>query len=299
MKKQIIYIMAIMIGSSIMVSCKKDVSPTKTNIKIGHIYLSTNSDYTFTYEPNNQLIFIRQLGYLFANNTCTPGTNEHPYELSLSTYPDRITLDNYKNVGDGGSFPSKSLDQHFFININNTISKIFGSVYDSPLGGTCLAGGFMKFKYDNSNLTSIIFDKTTGAPNFIDTIKDFEFTGKNLTAFKYGGMRKTEFQLGYQNSMPDTSVINVNGINNIILSNPFDVQAVLPILAIDSRFSLTGKRMENLINSYTFTEPNNGNPITTTWLVNYLYDVEGHITRINFLDSQTAVVQRYVQIDYL
>ena len=81
--------------------------------------------------------------------------------------------------------------------------------------------------------------------------------------------------------------------------NPFDVQAVLPILAIDSRFSLTGKRMENLINSYTFTEPNNGNPITTTWLVNYLYDVEGHITRINFLDSQTAVVQRYVQIDYL
>jgi hypothetical protein len=77
------------------------------------------------------------------------------------------------------------------------------------------------------------------------------------------------------------------------------VQAVLPILAIDARFSLTGKKMERLINRYTFIEPNNGNPLTTTWLVNYLYDSEGHIVRINFIDSQTAVVQRYVQIDYL
>ena len=112
-------------------------------------------------------------------------------------------------------------------------------------------------------------------------------------------MRKTEFQLGYQNNAPDTSVINVNGINNIILSNPFDVQAVLPILAIDNRFSLTGKKMEKLINSFTFTEPSNGNPITTTWIINYLYDSEGHITRINYLNSQTAVIERYVIIDYL
>ena len=160
-------------------------------------------------------------------------------------------------------------------------------------------GGILNFKYENSYIASISMDANKYTPNITDTIKDFEFTGKNLTAFKYGGMRKTEFQLGYQNNAPDTSVINVNGINNIILSNPFDVQAVLPILAIDNRFSLTGKKMEKLINSFTFTEPSNGNPITTTWLINYLYDSEGHITRINYLNSQTAVIERYVIIDYL
>lgn len=288
-----------MIVSSIMASCKKDISPTKTNIKISHIYLSTNSDYTFTYSPNGQLIFVRQLGNLFAENGCTPGTNQNPYEFSIVTLSNIIALDNYKYVEEGGSYPSESLDQYLYLNANKTIQKINAGVMDYLLGGSCFAGGVLNFKYENSNLLSISMDANKYTPNITDTIKDFEFTGKNLTAFKYGGMRKTAFQLGYQNTMPDTSVINVNGINNIILSNPFDVQAVLPILAVDSRFSLTGKKMERLINSYSFTEPNNGNPITTTWLVNYLYDGEGHITRINFLDSQTAVVQRYVQIDYL
>lgn len=305
MKKHIIYIIAIMICSIMITSCKKEVSPTKTNIKIGHILwnfgvFGGKSDYTFSYSPNNQLIFVNQYGFLSFNSIV--GDNNavtSPYQFSISTLLNIITLDNYKYNGGVNTNPSQNNDQQLFINPNNTINKTY-YVAGYPFTPEGSGAGFKHFTYENSNLKAIYFDNTTGYGKRIDTIRDFVFSGKNLTAFKYYSVYdSTQFQLGYQTTMPDTSVINVNGINNIILCIPFEVQEVLPILAVDSRFSLTGKKMERLINSYSFTEPNNGNPITTTWLVNYLYDGEGHITRINFLDSQTAVVQRYVQIDYL
>ncbi len=62
---------------------------------------------------------------------------------------------------------------------------------DSPLGGSCFAGGILNFKYENSYIASISMDANKYTPNITDTIKDFEFTG-NLTAFNWW-LRKRSF----------------------------------------------------------------------------------------------------------
>ena len=110
----------------------------------------------------------------------------------------------------------------------------------------------------------------------------------------------SNYVLGYQNTTPDTSVIKVNGINNLILCIPFEVQETLPFLVVDDRLSLTGKKQNYLINSITVEEKrNNITQKTTTYTINYLYDLEGRITHVQWINNATLAIYREAVIGYL
>ncbi|MBK6339410.1 MAG: hypothetical protein IPF63_07370 [Bacteroidetes bacterium] len=108
------------------------------------------------------------------------------------------------------------------------------------------------------------------------------------------------YTLGYQNTTPDTSIIKVNGINNLILCIPFEVQETLPFLVVDDRLSLTGKKQNYLINSISVEEKRGGvSQKTTTYTINYLYDLEGRITHVQWINNATLAIYREAVIGYL
>jgi hypothetical protein len=80
----------------------------------------------------------------------------------------------------------------------------------------------------------------------------------------------------------------------------FQCTGNIAFLVVDDRLSLTGKKQNYLINSISVEEKFDDNTqITTTYSINYLYDLEGRITHVQWINNATLAIYREAVIGYL
>ena len=282
-------------------ACKKDITPTKSDLMIKSIdydFKSLNSvvlsNYDFEYSENNILTKVNLEGFLALNQGA-----HSPFSFTTKYNGNIFELD--KNLGQSEINNFNGEDQQLVL---NNLSKISESnlryVYVDPTFGNLVISVNSKFNYLDGNLDKIT--KSSGL------ISGFIFLNNNLSSFisnkvsaVIGNPDSTiTYSLGYHSTLPDTSVIKVNGINNLILCIPFEVQETLPFLVVDDRLSLTGKKQNYLINSISVEEKrNNITQKTTTYTINYLYDLEGRITHVQWINNATLAIYREAVIGYL
>jgi hypothetical protein len=280
----------------VFVACKKDLTPTKSNLMIGSVNYdfklnypngySSFSNYTFTYSNDNILKAVGLAGEIkfgYFNLTYNRGYKNYTINYKGNDF----VLDNLEGQGN-----IVYADNDQTIKFNNN-GKIISSIHKE--GFASISSGptpsFVRnFEYENGNLKKIY---SSG-----DSIVNFSYQNNNLVSFTKNV--STKYTLGYQNNTPDTSLIKVNGINNLILCIPFNVQETLPFLVVDDRLSLTGKKQNYLINSISVEEKFDDNTqITTTYSINYLYDLEGRITHVQWINNATLAIYREAVIGYL
>ncbi|MBK7639376.1 MAG: hypothetical protein IPJ22_04825 [Bacteroidetes bacterium] len=81
---------------------------------------------------------------------------------------------------------------------------------------------------------------------------------------------------------------------------PLKVQETLPFLVVDDRLSLTGVKQKYLINGISVVEKrDNIVQKTTNYTINYLYDLEGRITHVQWINNATLAIYREAVIGYL
>lgn len=282
-------------------ACKKDITPTKSNLKIGNIlynFLNHSTTYEFQYSDNNLLDKIQVSG-CFRFDQCYIGQAK---AFTTQYIDNKWILNN--NFGMSGGWLDDN-DQTLYL---DNKGKIINSQFkDGDYLGLPFSTGTKYFKYLNGVLL-LTYNKM-GSNNVNDTCY-FSFNSDRLVSFTNSLRSRyqtnqildstSNYVLGYQNTTPDTSVIKVNGINNLILCIPFEVQETLPFLVVDDRLSLTGKKQNYLINSITVEEKrNNITQKTTTYTINYLYDLEGRITHVQWINNATLANYREAVIGYL
>jgi hypothetical protein len=286
-------------------ACKKDITPTKSNLMIGSIDYSFggqnsnyHSNYSFEYSENNILKKVNLEGVLVISKY-----GQSPFVFTTKYRGNIFELD--KNIGVSEFNNYNGEDQSLELENDGRIKKsIYGYALDVPSFGILNFTENRNFVYANGNLSKIFTED-----NVFDSLNNFIFSSIKLSSFNhfYKNSRfnplvdsTITFTLGYQNSTPDTSVIKVNGINNLILCIPFEVQETLPFLVVDERLSLTGKKQNYLINSISVEEKRGGvSQKTTTYTINYLYDLEGRITHVQWINNATLAIYREAVIGYL
>ena len=274
----------------IFMACKKDITPTKSNLMIKSIDIDFKnpsrlivSNYDFEYSENSVLRKVNLEGYLtydFAFTSPSYSGGRGPYNFTTKYQGLIFELD--QNMGQDESGNYNGEDQLLVLDNANKIKQSvlkYGSFV--PSFGYFVFDAPTNFIYSGSKLNSFIQKSYTA---YLGNIVDSSIT----------------YTLGYQPTTPDTSVVKVNGINNLILCIPFEVQETLPFLVVDDRLSLTGKKQNYLINSISVEEKRGGiTQKTTTYTINYLYDTEGRITHVQWINNATLAIYREAVIGYL
>jgi len=307
MKRFLNILLLAVIIQLLYISCKKDITPTKSNLMIGSIDYSfgsqnsvNHSNYDFEYSENKILkkVYLEGLLSLRAHGN-------GPFVFTTKYVSNVFELD--KNIGQGETgLDFNDEDQKLELNnLGKIISSVIKTGFRSPEFGVFTDPFPKNFTYLNGKL------KTVHSAGYYDSITNFIFDTKNMISFidfRLSRFRTTGFlldstinyTLGYQTTTPDTSVIKVNGINNLILCIPFEVQETLPFLVVDERLSLTGKKQNYLINSISVEEKRGGiTQKTTTYTINYLYDTEGRIIHVQWINNATLAIYREAVIGYL
>ncbi|MBK7504515.1 MAG: hypothetical protein IPN93_11740 [Bacteroidetes bacterium] len=302
----------------IFIACKKDLTPTKSNLMIGSIDYnfkilnSSNqnvfSNYDFEYSENKILkkTFLDGfLAYSFGFSSSFFYGGRGPFDFTTKYQGVKFELE--KNMGLDDNINNNGEDQILVLDNSNKIKQsILKYGFNVPSFGWFIYEDINNFSYSNDKLTKIT--KISSSNN--DSISDFNYEINKLTSFSYFLNAShsnnvindscTTYSLGYQNNSPDTSMVNVNGINNLILCIPFRVQETLPFLVVDDRLSLTGKKQNYLINSISIEEKRGGvSQKTTNYTINYLYDLEGRITQVQWINNATLAIYREAVIGYL
>ena len=277
-------------------ACKKDLTPTKSDLMIGSIDYdfkltfpngnTSFSNYTFAYSNDNVLKSVNLEGQIKFGFI---GIN---YNRGLKNYNTKFVGNEFvlDNLQGQGNISFADNDQ--ILKMNNG-GRIESSTHREGFfsENSSLSINTRYFNYSSGSLSKIYY------PNS-DSIVNFLFQNNNLVSFTKNV--STKYTLGYQNNTPDTSLIKVNGINNLILCIPFNVQETLPFLVVDDRLSLTGKKQNYLINSISVEEKfDNNTQITTTYTINYLYDLQGRITHVQWINNATLAIYREAVIGYL
>ena len=296
----------------IFMACKKDITPTKSNLMIKSIDIDFKnpsrlivSNYDFEYSENSVLRKVNLEGYLtydFAFTSPSYSGGRGPYNFTTKYQGLIFELD--QNMGQDESGNYNGEDQLLVLDNANKIKQSvlkYGSFV--PSFGYFVFDAPTNFIYLNNNLIRL------ENSYYRDTIFSFIYSGSKLNSFiqksytAYLGNivdSSITYTLGYQPTTPDTSVVKVNGINNLILCIPFEVQETLPFLVVDDRLSLTGKKQNYLINSISVEEKRGGSTQkTTTYTINYLYDTEGRITHVQWINNATLAIYREAVIGYL
>ena len=296
----------------VFLACKKDIPPTKSDLMIKSLYVDFKntdrlivSNYDFEYSENKTLKKVNLEGYLTYDFAFLPPSyygGRGPYNFTAKYQGSIFELDQNMGQNEEGNYNGE--DQLLVLDNSNKVKQSslkygtylpsFGYiVYDAP----------SNFFYLNNNLVRLqnTFNQ--------DTISDFIYINNKLNSFVQisytsfiGSLIDSTitYTLGYQSNTPDTSVVKVNGINNLILCIPFEVQETLPFLVVDDRLSLTGKKQNYLINSISVEEKRGGvSQKTTNYTINYLYDTEGRITHVQWINNATLAIYREAVIGYL
>ena len=312
MMKTYIKLLIIALMPYIFVACKKDITPTKSDLMIKSIDYSfggqnslNHSNYVFEYSENKTLKNVNLVGFLTNDFIVTSPSyygGRGPYYFT--TKYQGLTFELDQNIGQNESGNYNGEDQFLLLDFSNKIKQSvlrYGTYV--PSFGYFVFDAPTNFFYSNNNL--IRLENTFRS----DTISNFSYLNNKLNSFIVNSY--TAFQgiildsniiytLSYQSTSPDTSVIKVNGINNLILCIPFEVQETLPFLVVDERLSLTGKKQNYLINSISIEEKRGGvSQKTTNYTINYLYDLEGRITHVQWINNATLAIYREAVIGYL
>jgi hypothetical protein len=305
--KTFIKLLIIALMPYIFMACKKDISPTKSDLMIGSIdydfksfYPNGNavkSSYVFSYSNQNILKTINLIGEIKYGNI----SHNNIQKIYTPRYVgSEFILDNL--FGQGRIIYSDE-DEKLILNNAGKItnSKFLYGYYPELFTPDEF---ITKFEYRNGNLSNILYNYQS------DSLNDIIFLNDKMISFKKNRISRyhpnleldsaISYTLGYQSNTPDTSVIKVNGINNLILCIPFEVQETLPFLVVDDRLSLTGKKQNYLINSISVEEKRGGiTQKTTNYTINYLYDLEGRITHVQWINNATLAIYREAVIGYL
>jgi hypothetical protein len=305
--KTYIKLIMVVLMPYIFMACKKDLTPTKSNLMIGSIdydfksfYPNANavkSSYDFSYSNQNILKTINLIGEIKYGNI---SHNNIPKIYTPQYVGSEFILDNL--FGQGRIIYSDE-DEKLILNNAGKItnSKFLYGYYPELFTPDEF---ITKFEYRNGNLSNILYNYQS------DSLNDIIFLNDKMISFKKNRISRyhpnleldsaISYTLGYQSNTPDTSVIKVNGINNLILCIPFEVQETLPFLVVDDRLSLTGKKQNYLINSISVEEKRGGiTQKTTNYTINYLYDLEGRITHVQWINNATLAIYREAVIGYL
>jgi hypothetical protein len=283
----------------IFMACKKDITPTKSDLMIKSIDYSfggqnsmNHSNYDFEYSENNILKRVNLEGYL-----------TYDFFFTIPSYQGSIfELDQNMCQNEGNNYNGE--DQLLVLDNSNKVKQsVLKYGINVPSLGYLVSEAPTNFLYSNNSLVRI--ENTY----YRDTISNFIYINNKLNSFiqesftsYLGSLIDTSisYALGYQTTTPDTSVIKVNGINNLILCIPLKVQETLPFLVVDDRLSLTGVKQKYLINGISVVEKrDNIVQKTTNYTINYLYDLEGRITHVQWINNATLAIYREAVIGYL
>ena len=298
MKRYIL--ITLLLSIAFLQGCKKDLTPTFTELQPKEINmlfsqtippnLNYSSNYKFKYGANGMLdsVTFKGIQNLESYNNGSGGGN--PFKLR-ATYPqNKYELTNPS--------VSTSKDRYMIADERYRPLECQYLTFESLGSVGCLK----VFKYSENKLTRIVEKYDYNYGNNIDSIYNIEYTSNLLTKFSqqfaYDDSTRT-YTVEYQNATPDEEVINVNGMNNLFFCIPFEVQGVLPFLAVDNRFSLSGIAMHNLISGFSIAETRNGNAtITRHFDVVYNYDSEDRIVKITYVNSANLANYRVIDISY-
>ena len=289
---------------SFLQGCKKDLTATFSEIQPKEIHIQYyvidppitashySSNYKFKYGANGMLdsVTLKGIQSLESSNT----GSEDPRVL-LVRYP----LDRYE-LTKGGQNPN-NFDYDYRYMIADERYRVLEAQYRSQ-DGLGWSGCHNVFHYSDNKLKRIDQKDEVHYGHGIDSVYNIGYSGNLLTSFTQKILNEDStktYTVEYQNSSPDEDVINVNGMNNLFFCIPFEVQGVLPFLAVDNRFSLSGIAMHNLISGFSIAETRNGiATITRHFDVVYNYDSEGRITKITYVNSANLANYRVIDISY-
>mgnify|MGYP001007118029 CR=1 FL=1 len=165
----------------VFVACKKDLTPTKSELKIGSINYSLigqnspshYSNYSFEYSENNILKKINLIGFLAPN----VGFGNGPYNFTTRYIGNIFELD--KNSGQSEVNNFNGEDQQIVIDNSGKISEsILREGYLDPTFGHLIINYPSKFVYLNGKLNLI-------SESSYDSINDFLYDFNKLNSFTH------------------------------------------------------------------------------------------------------------------